>query len=280
LFPAAGVLDVWLRDHTLGGTRRRVVAVHTFFADRGWRSSVAAIGAVAMILAVTGVAGVVGPESAASASPRASISGTVVSDASTSVALAGICVSAIDDGDALAAATTNKSGEYKITKLDPGTYKVEFVDCRSSLYLAQFYDDETVAGNDGVEATGTSFTVSADEAVTGIDASMETGGKFVGEVKTTPPKHGKSVGISGICVEAAPGFDSNDPDYDPPYEYATTSSTGHYTVSGLWNWGYEVTFNECGLINPSYGGSSAFGDPLNAYIGVTFHLGSTKLPAA
>jgi hypothetical protein len=81
-------------------------------------------------------------------------------------------------------------------------------------------------------------------------------------------------------VEAAPVYDPNDPDYDPPYEYATTSSTGHFTVSGLWNWGYEVTFNECGLINPDYGGASAFGDPVNAYIGVSFHLGSTKLPAA
>jgi hypothetical protein len=203
-----------------------------------------------------------------------------MSDASPSVALGGICVSAIDDGDALAATTSNKSGGYKITKLEPGSYKVEFIDCHNSLYLAQFYDDETVAGNNGVEATGNSFTVSAGEDVTGIDATMEKGGQFVGGVTTTPPKHGKAVGISGICVEAAPDFDPNDPDYDPPYEYATTNSSGHFTVSGLWNWGYEVTFNECSPINSNYGGASAFGDPLNAYIGVSFHLGNTKLPGA
>jgi Carboxypeptidase regulatory-like domain len=233
-----------------------------------------------LILGVAGAAGVAGSESSASAATLASISGTVVSDASPAVALAGICVAAIDDGDTLAVATTNKTGGYKITKLDPGTYKVEFEDCRNTQYLEQFYDDENVAGNDGVEATGNSFTVSAGEAVTGIDASMEKSGSFVGSVTTTPPKHEKAQGIAGICVEAAPGFDSNDPDYDPPYEYATTNASGHYTLSGLWNWGYDVTFNECGLINPSYGGASVFGTEVNAYIGVSFHLGSTKLPTA
>jgi len=232
-----------------------------------------------MILLVTGLIGVIGPEATASASAKASISGTVISD-STSAPLAGICVTAIDDGDPLAAATTNKSGVYRIAKLEAGTYKVEFVDCRNTLYLAQFYDDETIAGNDGIEATGDSFTVSAGESVTGIDASLEQGGKFVGAVTTTPPKHQKAVGIPGICVEAAPGFDPNDPDYDPPYEYATTNSSGHYTISGLWNWGYDVTFNECSPIDPSYGGASVFGTSVNAYIGVTFHVGSTKLPAA
>jgi Carboxypeptidase regulatory-like domain len=234
----------------------------------------------AMILVLAGVSGIAGAEPTASAAARASIGGTVTSDASPSVPLAGICVSAIDDGDALAATTTNKAGEYKITKLDAGTYKVEFVDCRSSLYLAQFYDDETIAGNNGVEATGDSFTVSVGENVGGIDASLEKGGKFVGAVTTTPPKHQKAAGISGICVEAAPVFDANDPDYDPPYEYATTNSSGHYTISGLWNWGYEVTYNECSPVNPAYGGQSAFGDPVNAFIGVTFHLSSAKLPAA
>jgi carboxypeptidase family protein len=257
-----------------------VAAVRTFFAHRTRRGSGAVIGTAATFLILTGIGGVVGPESTASASTLASISGTVVSDTSTPAPLAGICVAAIDDGDALAAATTNKSGDYKITKLDAGTYKVEFTDCKNTLYLAQFYDDETIAGNDGIEATGNSFTVSAGESVTGINASLEEGGKFVGAVTTTPPKHQKAVGISGICVEAAPVFDTNDPDYNPPYEYATTNVSGHYTISGLWNWGYEVTYNECGLINPSYGGASAFGDPLNAYIGVSFHLASAKLPAA
>lgn len=247
-----------------------VVAVGTFLADRTRRLSVAALGTAAMVLVLTSAGAVVGPESSAAAAARASISGTVTSDASPSVPLAGICVSAIDDGDALAAATTNKTGEYKITKLEAGTYKVEFIDCRNSTYLAQFYDDETVAGNDGVEATGDSFPVSAGESVTEINAAMEVGGKFVGAVTTSPPKHQKAVGIAGICVEAAPVYDPNDPDYDPPYEFATTNAKGHYTVSGLWNWGYEVTFNECSPINPSYGGAPAFGDPENTYIGVTF----------
>jgi hypothetical protein len=280
LTQVADVSEMTADLRPFGGNRRKVAAVRTFFAHRTRRSFVAAFGTAAMVLAVTGVVTAVGPEATASAAARASISGAVTSDSSPSVALSGICVSAIDNGATLAGATTGKSGTYRLTKLEAGTYKVEFVDCRNSLYLAQFFDDETVAGNDGVEATGDSFTVSAGQSVTGINAYLEQGGKFVGAVTTDPPKHQKAVGIPGICVEAAPVFDSNDPDYDPPYEYATTNSGGHYTITGLWNWGYEVTFNDCGVINPSYGGASAFGDPVNAYIGVSFRLGSAKLPAA
>ena len=94
----------------------------------------------------------------------------------------------------------------------------------------------------------------------------------------TVPKHQKATGISGICVEAAPVYDPNDPDYNPPFEYAVTSSKGGYTLSGLWNWSYDITFNECAPENPNYGGVSYFRNPFAADIGVTFHLGKSELP--
>ena len=209
----------------------------------------------------------------------ATITGTVTTSASPQKPLSGICVGAILGDEEVAAATTNAEGDYTMSKLYPGSYQVSFTDCRSSLYLEQYFDDQTVAGSDGVEATGTFFTVSSGATVGEIDAALVKGGQFAGKVTNTPPKHQKPTAISGICVEAAPVHDPNDPDYNPPYEYASTSSKGGYTLSGLWDWSYNVTFNECYPVNSNYGGTSYRVNPLSADIGVTFHLSSTKLPA-
>jgi hypothetical protein len=260
--------------------RRRVETMQTNRRHQGFRCSVAAVSVIALFATVTDVADVAQTGAAVPGASHASIGGTVTSNGSPTLALGGICVTAFEDGSDVGGTATNKAGDYTISKLSPGSYKVEFLDCRSTLYLAQFYDDETVAGNDGVEATGTSFTVGPGQVVLGIDATMEKGGQFAGAVTTTPAKHEKAVGIAGICVEAAPVFDANDPDYDPPYEYATTNSKGHYTLSGLWNWGYDVTANECSPLNSGYGGASVADNPMNAFIGASFHLGPIRLPAA
>jgi hypothetical protein len=206
----------------------------------------------------------------------AKITGAVTNTAL--VPLRGICVTADLDGNEVDGTTTNAEGDYSMSKLYPGSYQVGFTDCHSSLYLEQYYDDQTVAGSDGVEATGNFFTVSSGATVGGINAALEKGGEFTGKVTDTPPKHQKATGISGICVEADPVLDPNDPDYNPPFEYAVTNSKGGYTLSGLWNWGYDITFNECYPENSNYGGVSYFGNPFSADIGVTFHLGNTKLP--
>ena len=209
----------------------------------------------------------------------ATITGTVTNNASPAKSLGGICVTALLGDEEVAAATTNAQGDYSITKLYPGSYQVGFTDCRNSLYLEQYYDNQTVAGSNGVEATGNYFTVSPGATVGSIDAALEKGGQFSGSVTNTPAKHQKPIGISGICVEAAPVVDPSDPGYNPPYEYASTNSRGGYTLSGLWNWSYDVTFNECYPINADYAGTSYRRNPVGADIGVTFDLGRTELPA-
>ena len=209
----------------------------------------------------------------------ASISGTVASDTSRATDLKGICVSAQTNGETAAATTTNATGRYELKRLYPGTYDVEFVDCRQNLYLAQYYDDKTIAGSDGVEASPTPLDVAVGRHVDGIDASLEVGGQFAGTVTNTPSNDEKPVALSGICVEAAPVMDVNDPDYDPPYEYAVTSTSGHYRLKGLWDWSYLVTFNECAPVDSAYGGASDRSNPVSAIIGVTFHLGTTELPS-
>jgi hypothetical protein len=216
-------------------------------------------------------------EEAATMDLPATITGTVNS-ASPIKPLSGICVTAILGDEEVADAKTNAQGDYSMSKLYPGSYQVGFTDCRNSLYLEQYYDDQTVAGSDGTEATGNFFPVGSGATVGGIDAVLEKGGQFTGKVTDTPPKHQKPTGISDICVEAAPEYDPNDPDYNPPYEYASTNSRGGYTLSGLWNWSYAVTFNECYPVNSNYGATAYRVNPLGADIGVTFHLGSTELP--
>lgn len=208
----------------------------------------------------------------------ATISGTVTTAASPQAPLRGICVSAVLADEQVAATTTTAEGSYSMSKLYPGSYQVGFTDCHNPLYLQQYYDNQNVAGSNGVEGTGNFFTVSSGATVGGIDAAMEKGGQFGGKVTNTPLKGQPATGISGICVEAAPVFDPNDPNYNPPYEYATTNSQGGFTVSGLWSWGYDVTFNECYPVNPSYGGTSYRANPMNADIGVRFSLGGNKLP--
>ena len=215
-------------------------------------------------------------EQAATMDLPATITGTVTNTAP--IPLKGICVAAILNGDEVGGTTTNAEGDYSMSKLYPGSYKVSFTDCHSSFYLEQYYDDQTVAGSDGIEATGNSFIVSPGATVGGINAALEKGGEATGKVTDTVPKHQKATGISGICVEAAPVYDPNDPDYNPPFEYAVTSSKGGYTLSGLWNWSYDITFNECAPENPNYGGVSYFRNPFAADIGVTFHLGKSELP--
>jgi hypothetical protein len=197
------------------------------------------------------------------------ISGTVTSNASTPVDLKGICVGLIEGGAPEGGAFTNVKGAFTLSQLYPGSYQVEFTDCKHDVYLEQFYPNETGS------VSGDTVVVASGQKVTGINAIMVKGGEFVGRVTGTA-KH--APGIAGICAEAAPVPDSRVP-YQPPFQYGVTNSNGRYVLKGLSTWSYDVTFNECSPVNPGYAGQGVLGDPLNADAGVTFHI-NARLAAA
>jgi len=214
------------------------------------------------------VAGATANEDATMELPGA-ITGVVTSDASPPEPISGICVAALSGGGGVASARTNSEGAYSLSKLSPGTYQVEFTDCQKTLYLEQFYDGHTSS------TSGNAVPVASRATVSGIDAAMEKSGTFAGRVTNTSKP---AVGLSGICVEAQPVTVVSDP-YLPPFEYADTNTKGTFSLKGLADWGYIVTFNMCFPINPSYQGATYRTNPMNAFPGVTFHLDNTKLAA-
>jgi hypothetical protein len=91
------------------------------------------------------------------------IEGTVT-DASTHAALLQAVVVAVGPGETLnGIAFTNASGQYTISGLVPGSYKVEFFD---SGYIAQYYDDQTSF------ASANPVVVARESTTPGINASL------------------------------------------------------------------------------------------------------------
>jgi hypothetical protein len=196
------------------------------------------------------------------------ITGTVTSN-KTELSLARICVQLFVNGFDDAAGFTNKEGQFSFDKLSPGSYEVEFTDCLHHDYLQQYYSGKTAS------LTGTAITLEEGQTISGIDATMVIGGAFNGVVRTKGPD---GVGIAHICVAAAP-VEAPENVYQPGYVYAFTNSSGHYTMPGLYSWGYDVSFNVC-VPNSQYGSTSWSGNPLNAFSGVTFSHLSVRLPKA
>jgi hypothetical protein len=118
---------------------------------------------------VTVTVGQTTPSISAALGRDGQITGTV-SDASNAP-LSGICVTAVPDSANLAGllpivAVSHTSG-YKLTGLVPGDYTVEFsAGCGASGYLSQWWQDASTA------AAATPVSVAADQAVTGISATM------------------------------------------------------------------------------------------------------------
>ena len=160
--------------------------------------------------------------------PRGSISGHV---AGTSGPLTDVQVSAyLVTGDSALFADsteTNASGDYTITDLGPGTYKLRFSDF-SDAYLAEYYDDVATL------AAATTVDLTSGEAETGKDATLAPSGGITGLV--TGPAGGPLEDTQVTVYEQVGDdfFYVND---------AYTNATGHYTVAGLSTGTYRVQFS-------------------------------------
>ena len=156
-----------------------------------------------------------------------SISGTVT-DETSGDPLADICVSAqTPDFGFYGSDRTDSDGNYKITGLRSGDYRVQFYDCDGPrTYVTEYYDDkESFDAADEVAVTEGSETQN-------IDAALTKGGSISGTV--TDEASGDP--IAGICVSAQGGsYGGSD----------TTDSDGNYKITGLRPGDHTVYFYDC-----------------------------------
>jgi hypothetical protein len=158
-----------------------------------------------------------------------SISGTVIA-ASGGAPLKGVevCAYALGGEEEFeeACILTSTSGEYTISGLMPGSYKVEFWPHREGLNLiTQFYNDKPSF------ATADVVTVTGGAPLTGVDAELREGGRIAGTV-TDASTH---AGVGEIIVCA---FES----ISEAGACTLTAAGGQYTIAGLPSGSYEVVF--------------------------------------
>jgi uncharacterized protein YfaS (alpha-2-macroglobulin family) len=100
--------------------------------------------------------------------PGGKISGTVTNNAANPAPLPNICVDVLNaaNGTVIKNATTNASGQYTIGGLASGSYKVEFIDCGQSGYIAQYYN------NQASFAAANPVAVTSAVTTSGVNAKM------------------------------------------------------------------------------------------------------------
>jgi hypothetical protein len=169
-----------------------------------------------------------------------------VTDASTSAPVEGITVCAQSATGEFAGRCgfTNASGEYAITALNTGEYKVEF-SANGRNYLQQYYSGKTTF------AEGQIVSVTSGEATSGINAALQPGGKITGTVTGAVSK----APISGIEVCAFPKNGGSG-------GCAFTNASGEYSIVALTTAEYYVQFSGEGqnYIAQYYSGKSSFSE--------------------
>jgi hypothetical protein len=143
--------------------------------------------------------------------------------------------------------TTNSVGEYTISRLPSGSYKVTFES--SGGYLVQYYNGKSSSGEANPVAVTAGVTTGS------IDAELLKGG----QIKGTVVEAGTTTALPGI--EACAYLGGN-------YAGCTnTDSSGEYTISGLATGSYTVKFSA---------GSSLFGEAAGNYVTQYFNGKTTE----
>jgi hypothetical protein len=185
--------------------------------------------------------------------PNGQIAGKVT-DASK-VALANIRVCAYEAGgggefvEFGRCASTNGAGEYTISDLAGGFYKVKFsAGSEGGNYATQYFNGKrTLAEANEVAVITGSMT-------SGINAEMQTGGQITGQV-TDASTHAPLAKIT-VCANEAVGGELGELG-----GCASTNTAGQYTISGLTEVHYKVEFSAGGNYATQYfNGKSTFAE--------------------
>lgn len=161
----------------------------------------------------------------AALTPGGDISGTVT-DATTGAPLAGAAISVYDVGGALVASTgTDASGDYTLSQLPAGAYKVGFDGSVDGNFAPQFANGkQSLTGADPV-------IVQAGSTASGVNAALVEGGQITGTV--TDGSSGAP--LQGITVSA---YDAT----GAPIAAVDTDASGNYTIDGLDTATYRLGF--------------------------------------
>jgi PKD repeat protein len=164
--------------------------------------------------------------------PAASISGHVTGP--TGAPATGACVIAWApdvQSVSLGFAYVDSNGDYTMTGLVAGSYKLQFSSCNGGLsYLTQFYNAKSTY------AAADVITLATSEARTGVNQQLATAASITGRV--TGPS---GTGLAGVCVSATPVSFSG----PTSTGFGTTDSAGNYKVVGLLPGSYKVEFYSC-----------------------------------
>lgn len=210
---------------------------------------------------VTVVAGQTTSNINASLTRGASISGKVTA-AGTTTPLSGISVSACPEmGGVCGNSTTNENGEYTLTGIGAGKYRINFRPQNGVNRVGGYFGGNTYQ-------SATPVTVANSEQKQNINFSMMAGGIITGRVTqngTDTPLAGVSVSVSGIDGSEA------------GYGFATTDTQGRYTVSGLNASAYRVYFSY-----PTQGGNppGVQSNYASTYFGSNFRESATAVNVA
>ena len=168
----------------------------------------------------------------AALSVAAQLSGRVTS-ATTQQPLAGISVTAVlwinSSWGASQHATTDSNGEYTITGLMPGTYRVFFTDYTQT-HSTEYYDNAPSI------ASATDIPVASQAHITGIDAALESASSIAGTVTAL----GGSPVLANISVQAF-RWDGAKWAWAG---WAETDAAGNYTFNGLAAGEYRLQFHD------------------------------------
>lgn len=158
---------------------------------------------------------------------------------------------------------TGVGGDYTITNVPPGTYRVWFYDsfAPAPAYLSEFYPEKPNAW------VAEDVIVGAGAAVTNIDAHLSAGANISGTVTDAG-----ALPLQDVAVRAF-AYDPSEDDWKPFGSSVYTDASGNYTLTGLADDEYRVGFYKWNYRNRYY----AAADDVFSATGVTI-VNGTNVP--
>ncbi len=153
------------------------------------------------------------------------ISGTVTGPSNED--LDDICVVALDAGGNQISEDRTEGGDYELTGIPQGQYRVHFIDCESHGFVDEYYDDQaTFAAADLV-------SVSAATTTANVDAQLSSAGAIAGVVEGPGSEPAADVCVVALSLE---GEEKGS---------ARTDGQGLYAITQLAPGAYKVLFRDC-----------------------------------